>query len=92
MATSTQQFDNKPRPYLVYSQGDRPKRWPWTWLSAAIRNVRLAMYLALFVVLLLAWITGFLMFHVAGALIHILLLVAFVSLIMHFVRGSSASA
>jgi hypothetical protein len=49
------------------------------------------MYLVLFIVLLLAWIGGFVVFHVAGALIHILLIVAIISLIMHFVRGASSS-
>ena len=45
------------------------------------------MFLVLFIVLLLAWIMGFAAFHVAGGLIHLLLLVAVISLIMHFVRG-----
>jgi hypothetical protein len=48
------------------------------------------MFLALFVVLLIAWLTGFLAFHVAGALIHILLVFAVISLIVHFVRGAAA--
>jgi hypothetical protein len=33
---------------------------------------------------------GFLAFHIAGALIHLLLVVAVVCLIVHFVRGRSA--
>jgi hypothetical protein len=48
------------------------------------------MYLVLFIVLLLAWMMGFLAFHVAGALIHLLLLCAVVSLIVHLVRGAQA--
>ncbi len=48
------------------------------------------MFLALFVVLLVAWILGWAAFHVAGALIHILLIVALISLILHFVRGRPA--
>ena len=48
------------------------------------------MFLALFVILLAAWTTGFLAFHVAGALIHILLIFAVISLIVHFVRGAAA--
>lgn len=39
------------------------------------------------VILLVAWLLGFLAFNVAGGLIHILLVVAVVALIMHFVRG-----
>lgn len=38
-----------------------------------------------FFVLLAAWVGGFVVFHVASALIHLLLLVAAVSLILHFV-------
>jgi uncharacterized protein DUF5670 len=36
------------------------------------------------------WVLGFAAFHVAGGLIHLLLIVAVISLIMHFVRGRSA--
>ena len=45
------------------------------------------MFLVLFIVLLVAWLFGWVAFHVAGGLIHLLLLVAVVSLILHFVRG-----
>ena len=45
------------------------------------------MFLILFIVLLAAWLLGFLAFHVAGGLIHILLVVAAISLIVHLVRG-----
>jgi hypothetical protein len=48
------------------------------------------MFLILFVVLLVAWILGFLAFHVAGGLIHLLLIIAVISLILHFVRGRHA--
>lgn len=48
------------------------------------------MFLGLFIVLVLAWVFGFLAFHVAGGLIHLLLIVAVISLIVHFVRGRSA--
>ena len=41
-----------------------------------------------FVVLLLGWILGFTVFHVAGGLIHLLLIFAVISLILHFVRGT----
>ena len=49
------------------------------------------MFLILFIVLLLAWVLGFLAFHVPGGLIHLLLIVAVISLIVHFVRGRSAA-
>jgi len=42
----------------------------------------------LFVILLVAWIGGFTVFHVAGAMIHLLLLLAVISLILHFVTGA----
>lgn len=48
------------------------------------------MFLGLFGVLLVLWLLGFLAFHVAGGLIHILLVIAVISLIMHFVRGGRA--
>jgi hypothetical protein len=48
------------------------------------------MFLALFVILLILWLGGFLAFHVAGGLIHLLLIFAVISLIIHFVRGASA--
>ena len=48
----------------------------------------MSIFTILFVVLLLAWILGFGVFHVAGALIHILLVLAVIALILHFVRGT----
>jgi hypothetical protein len=48
------------------------------------------MLMILFVVMLVMWLMGFLVFHVAGGLIHLLLIVAMISLVMHFVRGRTA--
>jgi hypothetical protein len=45
------------------------------------------MLLILFIVLLLAWILGWAAFHVAGGLIHLLIILAAISLILHFVHG-----
>lgn len=47
------------------------------------------MFLILAVVLVLAWLGGFVLFHVSSFLIHILLIFAVIALIMHFVRGRS---
>jgi len=47
----------------------------------------MSIWTILFIVLLIAWIMGFGVFHVAGALIHLLLLFAVISLILHFVMG-----
>jgi hypothetical protein len=44
------------------------------------------MFLALFFILLIFWILGFVAFHVAGGLIHLLIIVAIISLILHIVR------
>jgi len=48
------------------------------------------MFLVLFIVLLVAWLFGWAAFHVAGGLIHLLLIVAVMSLVVHFVRGRPA--
>ncbi len=49
----------------------------------------MSIFTILFVVLLVAWVLGFGVFHVAGGLIHLLILFAVISLIMHFVRGKT---
>jgi hypothetical protein len=45
------------------------------------------MFMTLFAVLLVLWLLGFFAFHVAGGLIHLLLIIAVISLIVHFFRG-----
>ena len=52
---------------------------------------KMSIWTILFVVLLIAWITGFTVFHVAGGLIHLLLLFAVISLVVHFVMGRRAA-
>ena len=47
------------------------------------------MLLTVAIVLFVLWALGFLAFHVAGAAIHVLLLIGLVMLVMHFVRGRS---
>ena len=42
------------------------------------------MFVILFAVLLVLWLGGFLVFHVSSGLIHLLLLFAVISLIVHF--------
>lgn len=46
------------------------------------------MFLAIAMVLAVLWLLGFLAFHVAGGLIHLLIVLALISLVVHFVRGS----
>ena len=43
--------------------------------------------LALALVLIVLWVLGGFVFKVAGMLIHLLLIVALIALVMHFVRG-----
>jgi len=47
------------------------------------------MFVALFVILLALWILGWTTLHVASFAIHILLILAVVSLIVHFFRPHS---
>jgi hypothetical protein len=51
--------------------------------------MRISAFLALFMVLLLLWAGGFFVYHVTSFLIHVLLLFAVISLVIHLVRGSS---
>ena len=48
------------------------------------------MFVALAVILFLAWALGFGVFHVASGLIHLLIFLAVTSLIVHFARGRGA--
>jgi Family of unknown function (DUF5670) len=52
----------------------------------------MSIFTILFVVLLVAWLLGLSIFHVAGGFIHILLIFAVISLILHFVRGRTKAA
>ena len=45
------------------------------------------MLLLIAVVLLILWLLGWLLFHIAGALIHLLILFAVVALIWHLIQG-----
>ena len=49
-----------------------------------------SIFTILFVILLVAWVLGWGVFHVASAMIHILLVVALISLVLHFIRGPRA--
>jgi len=45
------------------------------------------MLFALAVVLVVAWLLGVSVFHVAGGVIHLLLLLAVISILWHFIAG-----
>jgi len=51
----------------------------------------MSIWTILFVILLIAWFGGFAVFHVAGGLIHLLLVLAVISLIVHFVTGRTTA-
>jgi hypothetical protein len=47
------------------------------------------MWLIIGIVLVVLWLGGFVVFHTAGFLIHILLILAVISIVFHFIRGGS---
>ncbi len=49
------------------------------------------MYLIIGIVLIAMWIGGFVMFKSAGILIHLLLLFAIISIVMHFLAGKRSA-
>jgi len=48
-------------------------------------------FLLLFFILLVVWGFSWLAYHVAGGMIHLLLLFAVISLVLHFFRGRRAT-
>ena len=44
------------------------------------------------IILLLMWLGGFFAFHITGGFIHILLVLAVISIIYHFFAGTRATA
>jgi hypothetical protein len=50
------------------------------------------MFAALAVILIVAWLMGFVVFHVAGGLIHLLLVVALVAFIWQLVAGRRSTS
>jgi hypothetical protein len=49
------------------------------------------MFLILAVVLLVLWLGGFFVMHVSGFLIHLLIILAVISIILHFITGRRAA-
>ena len=45
------------------------------------------MFVAVAVILVVAWLLGFSVFHVAGGLIHLLLILALIAIVWHFIGG-----
>lgn len=50
----------------------------------------MSIFTILIIVLLIAWLLGWSVFHVASAMIHIWLVVALIALVLHFIRGPRA--
>ena len=50
--------------------------------------MRFGPFLLIGLLLVFLWMGGFLMFHVAGGLIHLLLLFAVISFVVHLVTGA----
>lgn len=46
-------------------------------------------FLAIAAVLFIIWLLGITAFHIAGGLIHLLLVIALISIVIHFVRSRS---
>jgi hypothetical protein len=49
------------------------------------------MFIVLAIILIIAWLGGFAFMHVSSMAIHLLLLIALVSVILHFARRSRGS-
>ncbi|MGI4880287.1 MAG: lmo0937 family membrane protein [Janthinobacterium lividum] len=49
------------------------------------------MWIGIALVLIVIWVVSFLALHIAGGLIHLLLVLAVISIILHFVRGRSTT-
>ena len=53
--------------------------------------MKFSAFLAICLVLVLLWVGGFVVFHVASLLMHLLLFFAVIFLILHVIRGISRS-
>ena len=53
--------------------------------------MRFGPFLGIALLLFVLWLGGFLMFHIAGFFIHLLLIFAVIALIVHLFSGSKSS-
>lgn len=49
------------------------------------------MFLTIAIILLLLWAVGFFVFPLVGGLIHIVLIIALIALVWHFIKGRSST-
>jgi ABC-type transport system involved in cytochrome bd biosynthesis fused ATPase/permease subunit len=63
----------------------------YTWSSAkkydAFLKEKQPMLLTIALILFVLWALGFFAFHFAGGLIHLILIIAVIVIVLHFVRG-----
>ena len=63
----------------------------YTWSSAkkydAFLKEKQPMLLTIALILFVLWALGFFAFHVAGGLIHLILIIAVIVIVLHFIRG-----
>ena len=73
-------------------RGAEPQAGPHASCSASIAGNRgeMIMLWGLVAILVVLWALGFLAFHVGGALIHVLLVIAVIVVIVNIVRGRGA--
>ena len=50
------------------------------------------MFLTIAIVLLVLWALGFFIFPVVGGIVHLLLVIAVIAIIWHFVKGRSTTS
>ena len=55
-------------------------------------DMRFGPFLGIAILLVILWAFGFLMFHIASGLIHLLLLLAVISLVIHLFAGARSAA
>jgi hypothetical protein len=68
---------------------------PAVWLCLRYEGAserEILMFLAVAVILAVCWALGLFAFHAVGGLIHLLLIVAVVAVVVHFVRGNRVRA
>lgn len=78
-------LESKRRRAHISDYGSAITAWYFTLAAGVLLTGtgRITMLIGLFFILLVMWVMGFFAFHVAGALIHLLLLFALISLVMH---------
>ena len=60
-------------------------------LLGAISKLRGKMFLTIAIVLLVMWVLGFFIFPIIGGLIHIILMIAVISIIWHFLTARNTT-